>query len=106
MDYVWQRKSQEDVINEILMERRRELWGEGFGITDVLRTQKAVERTALSEDEQKMEVDCWQEDGSASAVLGNLADKTSIEYVYNICAYMPLLGLVTFFLPNLKKQKI
>ena len=35
------------------MERRRELWGEGFGITDVLRTQKAVERTALSEDEQK-----------------------------------------------------
>ena len=52
------------VLNEILMERRRELWGEGFGITDVLRTQKAVERTALSEDEQKMEVDCWQEDGS------------------------------------------
>ena len=44
--------------------------------------------------------------GVASAVLGNLADKTSIEYVYNICAYMPLLGLVTFFLPNLKKQKI
>ena len=44
--------------------------------------------------------------GVASAVLGNLADKTSIEYVYNICAYMPLLGLVTFSLPNLKKQKI
>ena len=63
-DYEVTGKSQEDVINEILMERRRELWGEGFGITDVLRTQKAVERTALSEDEQKMEVDCWQEDGS------------------------------------------
>ena len=44
--------------------------------------------------------------GVASAVLGNLADKTSIEYVYNIYAYMPLLGLVTFFLPNLKKKKI
>ena len=44
--------------------------------------------------------------GVASAVLGNLADKTSIEYVYNICAYMPLLGLVTFFLPNLKKKTI
>ena len=42
------------------MERRRELWGEGF-ITDVLRTQKAVERTALSEDEQKKWRDCWQE---------------------------------------------
>ena len=56
-------KSQEDVINEILMERRRELWGEGFGITDILRTQKAVERTALSEEMEKTEVDCWQEGG-------------------------------------------
>ena len=46
------------------MERRRELWGEGFGITDVLRNQKAVERMALSEDMQKTEVDCWQEGGS------------------------------------------
>ena len=51
------------MINEILMERRRELWGEGFGITDILRTQKAVERTALSEEMQKTEVDCWQEGG-------------------------------------------
>lgn len=42
--------------------------------------------------------------GVASAVLGNLADHTSIEYVYDVCAYMPLLGLVTFFLPNLKKR--
>ena len=33
-DYEVTGKSQEDVINEILMERRRELWGEGFGITD------------------------------------------------------------------------
>ena len=47
-DYEVTGKSQEDVINEILMERRRELWGEGFGITDILRTQKAVERAALS----------------------------------------------------------
>ena len=44
--------------------------------------------------------------GIASAVLGNMADKFGIETVYNVCAYMPLLGLVTFFLPNLKKQKI
>ena len=44
--------------------------------------------------------------GIASAVLGNMADKFGIESVYNVCAYMPLLGLVTFFLPNLKKQKI
>ena len=42
--------------------------------------------------------------GIASAVLGGLADKFGIEYVYQLCAYMPLLGLVTWFLPNLKKR--
>lgn len=63
-DYDFTGKSQDDVVNEILMERRRELWGEGFGITDVLRTQKAVERRALSEEVQQSEVDAWQEDGT------------------------------------------
>ena len=43
--------------------------------------------------------------GIASAVLGNLADHYDIEAVYNVCAYMPLLGLVTWFLPDLKKYK-
>ena len=57
-------KSRENLIDEILMERRRELWGEGFGITDVLRTQKPVVRQALSEEVQQSEVDCWQEDGT------------------------------------------
>lgn len=42
--------------------------------------------------------------GVASAILGNMADSKGIEYVYEICAYMPLLGLVTYFLPNLKKS--
>ena len=41
--------------------------------------------------------------GIASAVLGDMADHYGIEAVYNICAYMPLLGLVTGFLPDLKK---
>lgn len=41
--------------------------------------------------------------GIASAVLGNLADHYGIESVYNVCAYMPLIGLVTWFLPDLKK---
>ena len=41
--------------------------------------------------------------GIASAVLGNLADHYGIETVYNVCAYMPLIGLVTWFLPDLKK---
>ena len=40
--------------------------------------------------------------GIASAVLGNMADKFGIDAVYNVCAFMPLLGLVTWFLPDLK----
>lgn len=41
--------------------------------------------------------------GIASAVLGGMADNYGIEAVYNACAYMPLLGLVAWFLPNLKR---
>ena len=35
---------------------------------DILRTQKAVERAALSDEMQKTEVDCWQEGGSLSLI--------------------------------------
>lgn len=42
--------------------------------------------------------------GLGSALLGNLADHTGIEYVYNICAYLPLIGVIAYFLPNLKKS--
>lgn len=45
--------------------------------------------------------------GIGSAVLGKVADVHGIEFVYNICAYMPLLGLVTYFLPDIRKyQKV
>lgn len=43
--------------------------------------------------------------GLGSAILGFLADKTSIEYVYQICAFLPLIGLIAYFLPNLKNKK-
>lgn len=43
--------------------------------------------------------------GIGSALLGKLADQTSIQYVYQVCAYLPLIGLLTAFLPNLKKAK-
>ena len=36
----------------------------------------------------------------ASALLGYLADYAGITSVYEICAYMPLIGLLTWFLPN------
>lgn len=43
--------------------------------------------------------------GIASAVLGKVADETSIQHVYDICAYLPLIGLVAAFLPNTKKEQ-
>jgi FSR family fosmidomycin resistance protein-like MFS transporter len=43
--------------------------------------------------------------GIASAILGVKADIYGIESVYHVCAYMPLLGIITWFLPNLKKKK-
>ena len=43
--------------------------------------------------------------GVGSAVLGNLADHTSIQYVFQICAYLPLIGLLTGLLPDVEKIK-
>jgi MFS transporter, FSR family, fosmidomycin resistance protein len=43
--------------------------------------------------------------GLGSAVLGTLADHTSIHYVYHICSFLPLIGLLTGFLPDLSKKK-
>ncbi len=42
--------------------------------------------------------------GLGAALLGYLAEKTSINYVYDICAYLPLIGIIAMFLPNLKKK--
>ncbi|MDR1169684.1 MAG: MFS transporter [Prevotellaceae bacterium] len=42
--------------------------------------------------------------GIASAILGKMADLHGIETIYQICAYMPLLGIITYLLPNLKKK--
>lgn len=43
--------------------------------------------------------------GIGSALLGRLADSTSITYVFNVCAFLPLIGLLTGFLPNLNSAK-
>jgi FSR family fosmidomycin resistance protein-like MFS transporter len=39
--------------------------------------------------------------GVGAAVLGALADLTSIDTVYRVCAFLPLIGLLTALLPNL-----
>lgn len=38
--------------------------------------------------------------GIGSAVLGRLADHTSINFVYHVCSFLPLIGILTAFLPN------
>ncbi len=43
--------------------------------------------------------------GIGAALLGKLADMTSIGLVYQLCAYLPALGLLTFFLPDVDKQR-
>lgn len=42
--------------------------------------------------------------GIASAALGKLADLTSIGYVYHVCAFLPLIGLLAAFLPDIEKR--
>ncbi|MDB5641189.1 MAG: major facilitator superfamily 1 [Hyphomicrobiales bacterium] len=42
--------------------------------------------------------------GIGAAVLGHVADLTSIGYVYRICAFLPLIGLLTVFLPNIRRR--
>jgi len=42
--------------------------------------------------------------GLGAAVLGALADATSIAFVYRVCAYLPLIGLLTAFLPDIERR--
>jgi FSR family fosmidomycin resistance protein-like MFS transporter len=43
--------------------------------------------------------------GIGAAALGELADWTSITFVFQVCAFLPVLGLLTAFLPNIRKPK-
>ena len=43
--------------------------------------------------------------GIGAAALGQLADSTSIGYVYKLCSFLPAIGLLTAFLPDLRKAR-
>ena len=43
--------------------------------------------------------------GIGAAVLGELADLTGIEFVYELCAFLPALGLVTILLPDIEGKR-
>src|ERR1035438_3434089 len=40
--------------------------------------------------------------GIGAAIMGWLADATSIAFVYRVCSFLPAIGLLTAFLPNLE----
>ena len=42
--------------------------------------------------------------GVGAAVLGWLADETSIEFVYRLCAFLPAIGLLAAFLPHTERR--
>lgn len=44
--------------------------------------------------------------GIGSALFGWLADLTSIQYVFQLTAFLPLLGIVAYFLPNIKEEEM
>jgi FSR family fosmidomycin resistance protein-like MFS transporter len=44
--------------------------------------------------------------GIGAALLGELADHTSIGFVYQVCAFLPALGLLTVFLPDLEGGRL
>ncbi len=43
--------------------------------------------------------------GIGAAVLGRLADHSGIVFVYRLCAFLPIIGLLTWFLPDLEKHR-
>jgi FSR family fosmidomycin resistance protein-like MFS transporter len=43
--------------------------------------------------------------GVGAALLGRLADARGIIFVYHVCAFLPVIGLLTGFLPNLERHK-
>jgi len=43
--------------------------------------------------------------GVGAALMGKLADRTSIEFVCRVCAFLPVIGLLAAFLPNLEPAK-
>jgi MFS transporter, FSR family, fosmidomycin resistance protein len=44
--------------------------------------------------------------GLGAAVLGELADLTSINFVYLVCSFLPAVGLLTAFLPDIERGKL
>ncbi len=42
--------------------------------------------------------------GLGAALLGRVADMTSITFVYHVCSFLPAIGLLAYFLPNTQRR--
>ncbi|MEJ5103045.1 RagB/SusD family nutrient uptake outer membrane protein [Chryseobacterium sp. MYb328] len=63
--------AQNDVVNEILIERRKELFGEGFSLSDIIRTQGTVVRRPFVDTEGKpVKVQITMPNGTVKTVDG------------------------------------
>lgn len=77
--YILAGKSQDDVISAILIERRKELWGEGFSLSDILRTQTAVKRLPYNDaNGDPIKVTVVTPDGSTKVV--NAKQHTTLKF--------------------------
>jgi MFS transporter, FSR family, fosmidomycin resistance protein len=43
--------------------------------------------------------------GLGAAVLGQIADMTSIGFIYKVCSFLPAIGILTYFLPDFRESK-
>ena len=43
--------------------------------------------------------------GLGSAFFGWLADRTSVQFIFEVSAFLPLFGMIAAFLPNMQKRK-
>jgi hypothetical protein len=89
-------KTKEDVIAAILVERRKELWGEGFALSDILRTQSALVRLPYNDASgNPIQVVVTTPDGSTKTVAakqhttlkfpdGTAFKPNSTYYLFNI----------------------
>jgi FSR family fosmidomycin resistance protein-like MFS transporter len=44
--------------------------------------------------------------GIGALTIGALADRTSLSFAYQVCAYLPAIGLLTYFLPDLRARRL
>lgn len=88
--------SGDDLLQAIWMERRKELWGEGFSLTDIIRNQQSVEReatevpgvTVYKENKKTNDPQTATGEGHYTTKLpdGSAFTKNSIYYLYRILA--------------------